>query len=156
VTIETAPADIRRDGNTPLDFILENPSMADRIGGIKKGRTETLSVETSRNIIRMPEFQEWLRTRPSEILQIKGKGNGKPKEAYIPFIQDFINSKKWSHIGDIQNADFVPLKLSMMDSLRKKGIKVDISFSDANAQPYITKQEFNRLADELGGVNKYD
>lgn len=156
VTIETAPADIRRDGNTPLDFILENPSMADRIGGIKKGRTETLSVETSRNIIRMPEFQEWLRTRPSEILQIKGKGNGKPKEAYIPFIQDFINSQKWSHIGDIQNADFVPLKLSMMDSLRKKGIKVDISFSDANAQPYITKQEFNRLADELGGVNKYD
>ena len=156
VTIETAPADIRRDGNTPLDFILENPSMADRIGGIKKGRTETLSVETSRNIIRMPEFQEWLRTRPSEILQIKGKGNGKPKEAYIPFIQDFINSQQWSHIGDIQNADFVPLKLSMMDSLRKKGIKVDISFSDANAQPYITKQEFNRLADELGGVNKYD
>jgi hypothetical protein len=156
VTIETAPADIRRDGNTPLDFILENPSMADQIGGIKKGRTETLSVETSRNIIRMPEFQEWLRTRPGEILQIKGKGNGKPKEAYIPFIQDFINSQQWSHIGDIQNADFVPLKLSMMDSLRKKGIKVDISFSDANAQPYITKQEFNRLADELGGVNKYD
>lgn len=35
-----------------------------------------------------------------EILQIKGKANAAPKAEYLPFIQDFVRSGKWSEIGD--------------------------------------------------------
>jgi hypothetical protein len=40
---------------------------------------------------------------PSEIVQIKGKGNRKPNEEYLPFVQDFVRSGQWSDVGDIQN-----------------------------------------------------
>ncbi len=40
----------------------------------------------------------------SRIVQIKGKGNAKPKEEYLPFVQDFIKSGNWSEIGDVRNA----------------------------------------------------
>jgi hypothetical protein len=39
-----------------------------------------------------------------EIRQIKGKGNAKPKEGYLPFVQDFIKSSNWSEIKDVKNA----------------------------------------------------
>jgi hypothetical protein len=39
-----------------------------------------------------------------EIRQIKGKGNVKPKEEYLPFVQDFIKSSNWSEIKDVKNA----------------------------------------------------
>ena len=35
-----------------------------------------------------------------DIVQIKGKGNAKPHEKYLPFIQDFVRSGRWSSIGD--------------------------------------------------------
>jgi hypothetical protein len=41
---------------------------------------------------------------PSSIEQIKGKGNAAPKEAYLPFVQDFIKSGNWSVINDVRNA----------------------------------------------------
>lgn len=39
----------------------------------------------------------------SSIIQIKGKANKKPKDEYLPFVQDFVRSGKWSDVGDIQN-----------------------------------------------------
>lgn len=41
------------------------------------------------------------------IVQIKGKGNAKPIDDYIPFVQDFVKSGQWSDVGDIQNAGLV-------------------------------------------------
>jgi hypothetical protein len=43
--------------------------------------------------------------QPDRIVQIKGKANAKPKKEYIPFVQDFVKSGKWSDIGDLQNAE---------------------------------------------------
>ena len=40
---------------------------------------------------------------PAFISQIKGKGNRAPNEEYLPYIQDFVKSGKWSDVGDIQN-----------------------------------------------------
>ena len=41
---------------------------------------------------------------PPRIVQIKGKGNAKPNDEYLPFVQDFVKSGQWSDVGDLQNA----------------------------------------------------
>ena len=46
-------------------------------------------------------------TIPSSIVQIKGKQNRAPKEDYLPFVQDFVRSGKWSDVGDLQNTGLV-------------------------------------------------
>ena len=33
------------------------------------------------------------------IVQIKGKGNAKPIDEYLPFVQDFVRSGQWSDVG---------------------------------------------------------
>ena len=40
---------------------------------------------------------------PESIVQIKGKQNRAPNPEYLPFVQDFVKSGKWSNIGDLQN-----------------------------------------------------
>ena len=45
--------------------------------------------------------------RPDSIIQIKGKGNAKPKDTYLPFVQDFVKSGKWSEINDFKNTGLV-------------------------------------------------
>lgn len=40
---------------------------------------------------------------PPSITQIKGKGNRVPKDEYLPYVQDFVKSGKWSDVRDIQN-----------------------------------------------------
>lgn len=47
-------------------------------------------------------------TPPQRIVQIKGKGNAAPKAEYLPFVQDFVRSGKWSSVGDIQNTGMRP------------------------------------------------
>jgi hypothetical protein len=188
VTIETAPADIRN--NTPADFVREQPNNF----GLSKKDLEEFEYyydpsfksgidadsftsddrldyfrDLSNYIMKSPEFKEWLNSKPAEILQIKGKGNAKPNEKYIPFVQDFVRSQQWSRVGDLDYTDLVKIKRRMVESLRSKGIKPDVfylegrdpvddyrrDFLDSGVQPYVTKQEFNRLADLLGGVEKY-
>ena len=40
---------------------------------------------------------------PQSIVQIKGKQNARPKDDYIPFVQDFVKSGKWTDVGDFKN-----------------------------------------------------
>ena len=42
-----------------------------------------------------------------KITQIKGKGNGKPVDTYIPYVQDFVKSGEWSDVGDLHNTGLV-------------------------------------------------
>lgn len=37
------------------------------------------------------------------IAQVKGKGNKKPIDDYLPYVQDFVKSGQWSDVGDLQN-----------------------------------------------------
>lgn len=95
--------------------------------------------------------------RPPEIRQIKGKGNRKPKAEFIPFIQDFIKSQKWSDIKDLGNTDLVQIKPEFLKNAQDLGHTVDvISEQGWSGIPLITKQEFNRLADLFGGINKHE
>lgn len=41
------------------------------------------------------------------IIQIKGKGNAKPHDDYLPYVQDFVKSGQWSDVGDLQNTGLV-------------------------------------------------
>lgn len=60
---------------------------------------------------------------PAHIVQIKGKGNKKPADRYIPFVQDFVKSGKWSQIGDYENAGLVSLEADnmMIKALKRTG-----------------------------------
>lgn len=46
---------------------------------------------------------------PDDIIQIKGKQNRAPKDDYLPFVQDFVKSQKWSNVGDLGNTGLVRL-----------------------------------------------
>ena len=54
-------------------------------------------------------YKKWLNAVKNSgemIHQIKGKGNKAPAEKYLPAVQDFVRSGKWSDVGDIQNTGF--------------------------------------------------
>ena len=51
---------------------------------------------------------------PPEIFQIKGKGNRKPNEEYLPFVQDFVRSGQWSDVGDLQNSNLIDIRRSSL------------------------------------------
>lgn len=66
------------------------------------------SADRNRYFNSWPEFlkaeaPELLADNAVKITQIKGKGNRAPNEEYLPFVQDFVKSGKWSDVGDIQN-----------------------------------------------------
>jgi len=50
------------------------------------------------------------------IKQIKGKGNRKPNDEYLPFVQDFVRSEQWSDVGDIQNTGMRATKSVFSDT----------------------------------------
>lgn len=66
-----------------------------------------------------PEYAEWVRSLPQEIVQIKGSGKKDPGQKIrhagtgykdnpdahlLPMIQDFVKSGNWSQVKDAQNA----------------------------------------------------
>lgn len=71
------------------------------------------------------------------ILEIKGKGNRKPKDEYIPFVQDFIKSDKWSEIRDLNHTDLQPTKGSPWR-------KIYESYG-MNIPEYVTAQEYDDI-----------
>jgi hypothetical protein len=56
--------------------------------------------------------EKWARENlslPDEIVQVKGKQNEAPKDAYLPFVQDFVKSGQWGNVGDLVNTGLVRL-----------------------------------------------
>ena len=41
--------------------------------------------------------------QPDTIIQIKGLKNRAPNAEYLPFVQDFVRSGRWSRVGDLKN-----------------------------------------------------
>lgn len=52
-------------------------------------------------------LQRVKQNRPPAIVQIKGKQNAAPKEAYLPYVQDFVRSGQWSEVGDLRNTGLI-------------------------------------------------
>lgn len=57
----------------------------------------------------MVEWAEKNLTPPDNIIQIKGKGNARPKDDYLPYVQDFVKSQQWGRVGDLGNTGLVKL-----------------------------------------------
>ena len=68
--------------------------------------------------------------KPPEIVQIKGKANAKPKDAYIPFVQDFVKGGQWSKVGDLGNTGLI-----------------DVSKLRSGSSPGVSNDDFKRLLD---------
>jgi hypothetical protein len=62
---------------------------------------------------------------PSTITQIKGKQNAAPKEEYLPYVQDFVQSGNWSDVGDLRNAGLrdINSRHNIQKYLQEKGIE---------------------------------
>lgn len=122
-----------------------------------------------------PEYAEWVRSLPQEIVQIKGSGKkdrgqkirhsgtgykDNPDAHLLPAVQDFIRSGNWSKIGDLENAGLVDVQdpNALLRALGKVSPERNINqaidnFNTAidsapNAQRYMTLDE---LRDFLGG-----
>jgi hypothetical protein len=82
-------------------------------------------------------FQMFMKNKgvelPPEIIQVKGKGNAKPKDAYLPFVQDFVKSGKWSAINDFKNTGLVHAGLT--GKLMTPAEHADWLASQRNAPP---------------------
>jgi hypothetical protein len=79
----------------------------------------------------------------NNIIQIKGKGNAKPKDEYIPFVQDFVKTGNWSQVGDFRNTG---LRLSedaigaeAMQALKAQGVEIP---------KYVTQEEAIKMSSE--------
>lgn len=77
------------------------------------------------------EALDKLYSTEENIVQIKGKGNAKPKDDYLPFVQDFVRSKDWADIGDLENTGLIDIQEpgTLMRKMRNFGLS-DVDFID--------------------------
>lgn len=117
--------------------------VAKYIGKEEADRLLDQGVTLSEMIKNIPDFQY-----PQRIQQIKGKGNAKPKEDYLPYVQDFVRGGNWTDVGDFKNTGFEwhatgPQGIFMQDdvkALEQAGHKVP---------KYLTTAEKDDLARKL-------
>lgn len=89
------------------------------------------------------------------IVQIKGKQNLAPKEEYLPYVQDFVRSGQWSHVGDLKNTG-----LYHLPSLNEIPGRADIPPNDAAEiiknlgqdlnNPYVSIDDLLKAAKDYG------
>ena len=82
---------------------------------------------------------------PKRILEIKGKSNRKPKDDYIPFVQDFIRSGNFSFINDIENTDLFDVSAGLHTYMPK-------SFDAPQADRLIAVTAAKRAGELLKGL----
>ena len=112
VTIETSPGKRPwRASDIPRDVEAQLAAQADILAKemMQSGyMTKEGASERAYNKL----TSEWLSKQPTpadDIIQIKGKQNRAPKDDYLPFVQDFVKSGKWTNIGDMENTGLVKL-----------------------------------------------
>jgi hypothetical protein len=103
-------------------------------------------------------YPEWLKANEPEVFakhahvfendapritQIKGKQNRAPKEEYLPYVQDFVKSGKWSDVGDISNTGLTNVRDYLNPSTFKEYEKYKL-----NVPKYATDEELDRLHNE--------
>ena len=82
------------------------------------------------------------------IVQIKGKANRKPNDEYLPFVQDFVKSGKWSDVGDLQNTGLRPGTYSSEELGR-------LQAAGHTPSKYIDDAEFEKIKGILGTPDEY-
>lgn len=115
VTIEVAPPKPRGEASTDyfLNHVLPktpgNPQAGDELFARVAAENDFNDVPKAleRTIRESPEYQEWARGQdPFTLVQVKGKQNLKPKDEYLPFVQDFLRNSpvgEWGSVSDLKN-----------------------------------------------------
>ncbi len=112
----------------------------------KKGEPH-VTIEVQHGEMRGGQSVEDYLNQSPQIVQIKGKANRAPKDEYLPFVQDFVRSSQWSSVGDLGNTGLIR-KSDYIDTFTPEML------DSVGVGEYMTKEEFNQLADKLGGINK--
>lgn len=137
VTIETQPSKYAPRWDIVKQYMAAATEEAKKL---PNGYTDN---DVSDIAIRMAKENE-----PEQIVQIKGKQNAKPKDDYLPFVQDFVRSGNWSDVRDFKNTGLEwhttgPQGIFMQDdvkALEQAGYKVP---------KYLTTAEKDDLARKL-------
>lgn len=137
VTIEVQPYPYAPRWEVVKEYLPQAEEMM-RARGITNAREEEVS-ELATQLAK--------ENMPSSIQQIKGKANRAPKDEYLPFVQDFVRSGQWSSVGDLGNTGLIR-KSDYIDTFTPEML------DSVGVGEYMTKEEFNQLADKLGGINK--
>jgi hypothetical protein len=96
--------------------------------------------------------------QPDRIVQIKGKGNAKPKDDYLPFVQDFVRGGNWSDVRDFQNTGFDWQATGPKGIFDPKDIQT-LEQAGYKVPKYLTnaeKEDLMRKWYELDSGNDYD
>lgn len=64
---------------------------------------------------------------PPSIVEIKGKQNKAPNPEYLPFVQDFVRSGKWSDIGDLHNTGLLRFGDKYIDANKYKEVAGELN-----------------------------
>ena len=100
-------------------------------------------------------FAEWWRSqngieepaRRERISQIKGLQNRKPKDEYMPFIQDFVKSGNWSHVKDLHHTDLIKVApdSELATKMKTAGVK---------PPQYVSQDDLTQLLKEYQDLEK--
>jgi hypothetical protein len=96
--------------------------------------------------------------KPEYINQIKGKGNAKPRDEYLPFVQDFVKSGDWANINDFKNTGFEWQATGPKGVFDPQDIKV-LEQAGYTVPKYLTnaeKDDFMRKLYETQSGNSYE
>ena len=149
VTLEVIPPQVNF-----VDVIGGNPAFPDRDPELYR----MMDTMTTAQIEQTPLYKEKAAAiaaqKPPGIKQIKGKSNRKPSDSYQPFITDFIASRQWSFVEDLQNTNLIPLKPMLLKNAEERGFNPQVVLRQDD-QTYITKEEFSRLSKLFSGKNNY-
>ena len=81
--------------------------------------------------------QYQLEAKPA-IAQIKGKGNKAPNAEYLPFVQDFVKSGKWSDVGDFSNTGLMRIAPESNEALY-------LQKQNKPIPEYVSDQEYEEI-----------
>ena len=105
--------------NKLMDYLIDNP-------------------DADRDVALNHVLSQLQKDMPSSIHQIKGMNDRIPKEEYLPYVQDFVRSGKWSDVKDFQNTGLIKIDpvSDLAKSLESQGIAIP---------PYATNEEITSL-----------
>ena len=122
VTIETEPHP-NPYAVSDEDFVKLTPSEKAQYGQyVREWRQRNPHVEELTDEHTAQAIKEaGVQPKPDRIVQIKGKGNRAPNEEYLPFVQDFVKSGKWSDVGDLKNTGLIKTSPEVIEHYTKQG-----------------------------------
>lgn len=147
VTLEITPPEAGRYPISEQEFkALPSAQQTEYSHAVRQWRQRNPDVQEleDRHINQALE-QAGFQPRPDEIMQIKGKGDARPVERYIPYVQDFQRMTKYPIEGDFGNSGFEYPVGEIFDEGQVKSLRE----AGHDVHDYLTKAEKDDLVRKL-------